>query len=90
MHAAYFKRSLVWTIPAAVFTLAIQYYQTGKLGIYAVAINLAIFLLAGIALNGLNLFWSRVFGTGKLSSMMSAILWSALAIGLFMFFYRMS
>jgi hypothetical protein len=90
IHAAYFKRSLMWSIPAVLITLAIQYYPSGNVEIYAVAITLAIFLLGGIACNGLNLLWNRVFGTSRLAFFTSVILWATLAIGLFVSFYRMS
>ena len=60
MHAAYFKRSLMWSLRAALIILAVQYHQSGKIGIYAVAITLAISLLGGIASDGLNLLWNRV------------------------------
>lgn len=90
MHSAYFKRSLMWSIPAALITLAVQHHQSSGVGIYAIALTLALFLLAGIALNGLNLLWHRIFGTSRLSFIASAILWFASATGLFVFFYRMS
>jgi hypothetical protein len=80
----------MWSIPAALIILAVQYHQSGKIGIYAVAITLAISLLGGIASDCLNLLWNRVFGTSRLAVITSADFWAILAICLFVFFYRMS
>jgi hypothetical protein len=88
MSSAFIKRALTWSIPAAMVFFAIQYHDTGRLNAYAMIATLAVFLLGGVAYESLDLWWKRTFGTTRLALALSALFWTGIATGMFVFFYR--
>lgn len=90
MPALLFKRSLTWSIPGALVCMVILYYDSGRISAYAVAVSLVVFGLTGVVFEALNIWWKRAFGTSRFALSMSALFWACMAIGLFIFFYRMS
>ncbi|MGF6648332.1 hypothetical protein [Paraburkholderia sp. GAS82] len=89
MPAVFLKRTLMWSIPAALIFMALQYHDSGKINVYTLAVTLVAFLLWGGALEVLNSWWKRTFCTSTFGLYASAVFWTALAICLFVFFYRM-
>ncbi|NPT45635.1 hypothetical protein GNZ12_30805 [Paraburkholderia sp. 1N] len=81
-----FKRTLSLSIPTALIFFVIQYHETGRMTAFGIAASLVIFLVTGMAFEGLNVWWTRRFGTGKGSGIVRAALWSAAAVCLFLFF----
>ncbi|MFM0592720.1 MULTISPECIES: hypothetical protein [Paraburkholderia] len=90
MSAVFFKRALMWSLPAVLLNLLIQYHESGKLTASAVAVSVVIFLLGGLLFEALNSWWTRKFEKSPFSRAVSAGFWAIVAIGLFVFFYRMS
>ncbi|MFM0740904.1 hypothetical protein PQQ51_26975 [Paraburkholderia xenovorans] len=90
MPGVFFKRALMWSIPAALISLAIQYHHSGKTGVYVVVLTLVIFVLGGLASEWSTYWWKRVVGTRKFAFIASVVFWIVLVICLFVLFYRMS
>lgn len=90
MTAAFFKRSLMFAIPMLLINLALQYHEGGKLTGYEVAVNLIVFLLAGVIFEAMNSWRKRRLRKSRLASIAETAVWAIIAIGLFVFFYRMS
>lgn len=86
MSAAFFKRSLMFSIPVAVMNLVFQYFQYGKPTVYSVAVTLFFTLLAGFVFEALRAREARKFGDNSFASKASAIFWGVAAVGLFAFF----
>lgn len=89
MRAVFLKRTLAWSIPSALMYLAIQYYNSSKISMNAVAVTLIAFLISGIVFEISDSWWKRRFGVSTFASRVSLVFWAVLAIGLFVFFYRM-
>ena len=81
-----FKRTLSLSIPTALIFFVIQYHETGRMTASGIAVFLITFLVTGMAFEGLNVWWGRRFGTGKRSGIVRAVLWSAAAVCLYLFF----
>ncbi|NPT53828.1 hypothetical protein [Paraburkholderia elongata] len=86
MLAEVFKRPLSLLIPNALIVFAIQYHETGRMTAFGIAAYLITFLVTGMVIEGLNVWWRRRFGTGKGSGIAQAGLWSAAAVCLYLFF----
>jgi len=86
MLAEIFKRTLSLLIPTALIFFSIQYHETGKVTVLGITAYLIAFLLSGLVIFGLNVWWTRRFGTGKGSSIAKAVLWVIAVICLYLFF----
>ncbi|CAE6750739.1 hypothetical protein [Paraburkholderia haematera] len=84
-----FKRSLSLLIPTALILFVIQYHETGRVTAFGIAVSLIALLATGMAVEGLNVLWRQRFGTGKGSRIAQAVLWSAAAVSLYLFFRHM-
>jgi hypothetical protein len=90
MLATHFKRALIWSLPALLAVLAIQYHRTGKIGGSAVAIMLLVLAAMYFASNGVNHLWFRTFGTGRAAVNGLAVLWAVVAICLLVYFCQLT
>ena len=90
MTAVFFKRSLMFAIPSLLATLAIQYHEAGKLTGYEVAVNLIVFLLVGMLSEAVDSWRKRRIGKSRFALIAETAVWGVIAIGMLVFFYRMS
>ncbi|WP_341318196.1 hypothetical protein WN982_24235 [Paraburkholderia sp. IMGN_8] len=86
MLAEVSKHTLSLLIPTALIFFVIQYHETGRVTAFGIAAYLITFLVTGMAFEGLNVWWRWRFGTGKGSGIAQAVLWSAAAVCLYLFF----
>ncbi|MFM0643691.1 hypothetical protein PQR14_05135 [Paraburkholderia bryophila] len=90
MSAAFFKRSLMFSIPLLLINLALQHHEAGKLTGTEVGVNLIAFLLAGVFFEAMGSWRKRRIQKSRFAFMAETAVWAIIAIGLFVFFYRMS
>lgn len=90
MTTAFFKRSLMFAVPLLLINLALQYHETGTLTGYEVAVKLVVFLLAGVLFEAMDSWRKRRLGKSRFAFTAETAVWTIIAIGLFVFFYRMS
>ncbi|PQV50057.1 hypothetical protein [Paraburkholderia sp. BL21I4N1] len=90
MTALFFKRSLTFSIPLLLINLALQYHEAGTLTGYEVAVSLVIFLLAGVLFEAMDSWRKRRIAKSRFAFIAETAVWTVIAIGLFVFFYRMS
>ncbi|SDH94025.1 hypothetical protein [Paraburkholderia phenazinium] len=86
MLAAVFKRTLSLLIPSALIFFVIQYHETGRVTIFGIAGYVFAFLVTGMALDRLNVWWGQRFGTRKGSNIVQALFWLAAAVCMYLFF----
>ena len=80
------KRILWILVPAALITFVIQYRETGKVSALGIVAYVIAFLATTMAFEGLNVLWTRRFGTSKASGAARAAVWFAVAVCMYLFF----
>lgn len=90
MTTAFFKRSLMFAVPLLLINLALQYHEAGTVTGYEVAVKLVVFLLAGVLFEAMDSWRKRRLGKSRFAFTAETAVWTIIAIGLFVFFYRMS
>ncbi|MFM0285814.1 hypothetical protein [Paraburkholderia megapolitana] len=80
------KRILWILVPAALITFVIQYRETGNVSALGIVVYVIAFLATTMAFEGLNVLWTRRFGTSKASGAARAAVWFAVAVCMYLFF----